>query len=89
MQLVEFPTLNKISDEPAFVWWLNYTLKKKGRIISKLKSKFFEKTHKDGIRIPYSIEDAIEIDKANGNNLWWDALMKEIKNVSCHMGHQA
>ncbi len=81
VQLAEYATLNKISNEPAFVWWVNYTLKKIGRIISKIKSKFFKKTYKYGIRVPNSVEDAIEIDRANGNTLWWDALMKEMENV--------
>ena len=81
VQMAEYAVMNKISDEPAFAWWVGYTMKKKSRIISKIKSKFFKKTHKYGIRIPNSVEDAIEIDKANGNTLWWDALLKEMKNV--------
>jgi len=81
VQLAEYAVLNKISDEPAFAWWVSYTLKKKARIISKIKSKFFKTTHKYGIRLPNSVEDAIAIDRMNGNTLWWDALMKEMKNV--------
>ena len=27
------------------------------------------------------MKEAIEIDNENGNTLWWDALMKEMKNV--------
>jgi len=42
VKLTEYATLNKISDEPAFAWWTNYTLKKKGIIISIIKSKFFK-----------------------------------------------
>ena len=81
VQLAEYAVINKISNESAFAWRVGYTIKKKGRIISKIKSKFYMKTHKYGIRIPNSVEDAIEIDKANGNSLWWEALMKEMKNV--------
>jgi len=58
-----------------------YTLKKKARIISKIKSKYWEKTHKYGIRIPKSIQDAIRLDMQNGNTLWWDTIMLEMKNV--------
>ena len=31
--------------------------------------------------MPKTIKEAIEIDEQNGNTLWWDALMKEMKNV--------
>ena len=31
--------------------------------------------------MPNTVEEAILIDKENGNTLWWDAIMKEMKNV--------
>ena len=37
--------------------------------------------HKYGIRIPKSVKEAIELDTQNGNNLWWMALMDEMKTV--------
>ena len=81
VELAEFAIHNKLEEEPAFAWWVSYTIKKKNRIISKVKSKYWEKTHKYGIRIPKTVKEAISIDKDNGNTLWWDALMKEMKNV--------
>ena len=39
------------------------------------------KTHKFGIRIPKDVEEAIKIDKENGNTLWQDAIAKEMGNV--------
>ena len=56
------------------------------RIIAKIKSKYWEKTHKYGIRIPKSVKEAWEIDAENeaaGIEVpkWWDAVMKEMKNV--------
>ena len=56
-------------------------IKKKNRIISKIKSKYWQRTHKYGIRIPKSVKEAIKLDNENGNNLWWDSLMAEMKNV--------
>ena len=56
-------------------------LKKRERILSKIKSKYWQRTHKYGIRIPKTVREALEIEKANGNHLWWEALMKEMKNV--------
>ena len=81
VQLAEFSIQQGIQDEPAFAWWVPYTIKKKGRIISKVKSKYWDRTHKYGIRLPKSVKEAIEIDNENGNTLWWDALMQEMKNV--------
>ena len=83
VELAEFSILHKTSEEPAFKWWVPYTLKKKQRIISKIKSKYWERTHKYGVRIPKSVKEAIEIDSQNHNSLWWDSLMKEMKNVRC------
>ena len=56
-------------------------LKKRDRIVSKIKSKYWIRTHKYGIKIPKTVKEAIQLDKENGNTLWWDALMKEMKNV--------
>ena len=81
VQLAEFSIQQGIQDEPAFAWWVPYTIKKKARIISKVKSKYWDRTHKYGIRLPKTVKEAIEIDNENGNTLWWDALMQEMKNV--------
>ena len=39
------------------------------------------RTHKYGIRVPKNVEEAKKIDAINGNTLWWDAIMLEMKNV--------
>ena len=70
VQLAEFAFENGIHKEPAFAWWVPYVLKKKGRIISKIKSKYWIRTHKYGIRIPKSVKEALEIDEQNKNTLW-------------------
>ena len=38
VQTVEYAVAEKIAMEPAFAWWVPYTLKKRNRIISKVKS---------------------------------------------------
>ena len=35
---------------------------------------------KFGIRIPMTVEEALQIDKENGNNLWEMGIKKEMKN---------
>ena len=43
--------------------------------------KYWQKTHKYRLCIPHTIKEAIEIDKENGDILWWDAILQEMKNV--------
>ena len=81
VELAEFAVENGISHLPAFAWWVPFTLRKRDRIVSKIKSKYWVRTHKYGIRIPKTVQEAIEIDRENNNTLWWDALMLEMKNV--------
>ena len=56
-------------------------ISKRAAIISKVKSKYWSRTHKYGIRIPKSVKEARAIDRENGNTLWWDAICEEMKNV--------
>jgi hypothetical protein len=81
VELAEYAIMAKIADEPAFAWWVPYTLKKRERIVSKLKSKYWERSHKYGIRIPKSVQEAIRIDTENGDLLWQNAIRKEMDNV--------
>ena len=81
VQLVEYTVLNQITDKPPFAWWIKKVLKKRDRIITKTARKYWQKTHKYGLRIPHTVKEAIEIDKENGDTLWWDAILQEMKNL--------
>jgi len=81
LQMAEYAIENGISEKPAFSWWVPHVVKKKNRIISKVKSKYWVRTHKFGLKIPKTVEDALRIDKENGNHLWWEAITKEMKDV--------
>ena len=77
----------KLLEEPAFAWWARKSLYRRERIISKLqkrraKKKYWRTTHKYGVRIPKSVEEALQIDKENGNHLWGDAIRKEMSKVA-------
>ena len=50
-------------------------------IIAKVKAKYWRMTHKFWIRVPKSVDEALAIDKENGNTLWYSAIQKEMKNV--------
>jgi hypothetical protein len=81
VQVAEYSVQVRIQEEPAFGWWVPHVLKKRAQIIAKVKSKYWQRTHKFGIRIPKSINVALRVDAENGNTLWWDAIVLEMSNV--------
>ena len=81
IQTAEFAKARGIDDEPAFAWWVPFTLRKRDAIISLVKSRINKATHKYGIEIPRSLEHAYELDKKNGNDFWRQAIGKEMCNV--------
>jgi ribosomal protein L31E len=79
--LAEYAINNELNLEPAFHWWVPDTISKQNRIIKKVKAKYWRTTHKFGIRVPKSVEEAVRIDNENGNRLWQDAIEKEMKKA--------
>jgi hypothetical protein len=63
IELAEYDVANKIDQEPAFHWWVANILRKCHRIIAKLKKRYWRITHKFGIRLPKTIEEAIQINR--------------------------
>ena len=54
---------------------------KPNQIISKVKSKYWLRTHKFGIWIPKSVKEPKCLDQENGDTLWWEAICNETRNV--------
>ena len=81
VQVAKYCVHYLISDEPAFAWWVPYVLKKRNRIIAKVKSKYWIRTHKFGIRVPKSVQESKIIDEQDGDKLWWESICKEMANV--------
>ena len=84
LQVAEFALAAGIADEPAFNWWVSWVLKKRDRIISLVKrrsARYHKRTHKFGIELPKTVEEAYAIDKATGTTFWRDAIELEMKNV--------
>lgn len=81
VEVAEYAVSKGIQDEPAFLWWVPYTLKRRDRIIAAVNKRYHKHTHKFGIEVPKTMADAIAIDKRNGNTLWQDAIRKEMNNV--------
>lgn len=80
VQLADFAIANNIQEESAFAWWVPYVTRKREAIIKKIKSKYWQRTHKYGIRIPKTVEEAKRIDKENGDRRWQDSLKQEMTN---------
>ena len=81
VEVAEYSKARGISNEPAFSWWVPYTLKKRDFILSAVKSRVRRTTHKYGIEIPRNIAHAYEIDEKNGNHFWRNAINKEMTDV--------
>ena len=71
---------NKLEKEPAFAWWVRTAIKQRDSMISKMATRV-RKQMKFGIDIPAMYEEAVTLDKKNGNTLWQDATKKEMNNV--------
>lgn len=80
VQCAEYAILHGYDKEPAFNWWVRHVLRKRDRIISKVKMRCRKKNMKFGIKIPNSVQEAIELDRQNGNSLWQEAINKEFSN---------
>ena len=79
--MAEYEMSRGIYDEPAFKWWVPYTLIKRDTITAAVKARVRVATHNYGIELPRSIKHAKQIDKKNGNKFWIQALAKEMHNV--------
>ena len=78
----EFAKARDIADEPAFVWWVPYTLRKRDVIIGQVKARYTRCViHKYSVELSKSISHTEALDEVNGNSFWSDTLGKEMFNV--------
>ena len=81
IKVAEFAKARGIANEPAFEWWVPYTLRKRDVILAAVKSRIRKTTHKYGVEVPTSQTHAYKIDTTNKNTFWRDAINKEMLNV--------
>jgi hypothetical protein len=81
VEVAEYAATNNLHDEPAFAWWVPNVLKKRNIIIAAVTKRFHKCTHKFGIQVPKTWDEAVKLDEGNGNTLWQDAMRKEMNNV--------
>ena len=79
LQVAEYAAARGLVDEPAFAWWVPYTLRKRDVIVSAVKLR--RTTHKYGIEVPRTLAEALALDAKNGNNYWSKATGKEMGNI--------
>ena len=69
-EIAEYAVSKQLQEEPEFKWWVNYVLCRRYWTISKVKAKYWQKSHNLGIRIPKTVKEALDIHKATGTNFW-------------------
>ena len=77
----EFFKSRSIANEPYFVWWVPYTLRKRNIILSKFKAIIIKMSHKYGIKIQMIMKHANDIDRINNNTFWRYAISKDMTEV--------
>jgi hypothetical protein len=80
VRVVEFAVSQGIQELPGFCWWVQPTIKRKNRIVNAIKTRHKKKTHKYGIQVPLSVEEAYQIDKDTNTDYWHQVIQKEMKN---------
>jgi hypothetical protein len=68
IEVAEYAVANDLSEEPAFAWWVPFTLKKRDKIVASIRTraKHRKKDFKFGIELPRTIQRALQIDKETG-----------------------
>ena len=68
----------QIVEYAAFIGWVHMVLvRKRNRIVAKLK-RYWRTTHKSGIHVPKTVEEALAIDEETGTDFWRKASGKEM-----------
>jgi hypothetical protein len=80
LQVAEYAISRGIDKQPAFSWWVPDVIKCKDRIISAVNSRYVNQTHKFGIELPKTVEEALKIDRESCTTFWHDAIQKEMTN---------
>jgi hypothetical protein len=81
IEVAEYAATKNLHDEPEFAWWVPHVLNKWNRIIATVNKRYHKRTHKFGIQVPKTRDEAVKLDEENGNTLWQDTISKEMKNV--------
>jgi hypothetical protein len=81
IELADYVSANNLTTEPAFAWWVPFTLKQRDWIIKATKKRYFRQFSKFGLELPKTVQRVLEIDAETGTSHWLDAINKEMKMV--------
>ena len=82
LETAEYAISRGIDTEPAFAWWVKHVQRIKSRAINRLRaSKQSKHRIRFGIEVPNTMKEALDLDKTNGNDLWRNAIDKELNKV--------
>ena len=72
MQTAEFAVAQGIDHKLTLNWWVKHVLKKRDRIIASIRkwqTRYLKRSHKFGIELHKTVEEAYALDAKNGNTL--------------------
>ena len=72
--MAKYAVQHRITGDPEFAWWIQNMLAKRNCIIGNLNPNYWVRTHKFGVNIPKSVQEAKAFDEENGKTLWWDSI---------------
>jgi hypothetical protein len=81
IHLADYAILHELDEEPVFKWWVKQALRRKKYMLKAIKTRYARRTHKFGIQLPQTVEEALAIDRETNTTYWHDAIQKEMKNV--------
>ena len=81
IELAEYARAQRLHQEPAFKWWVLSVLSERQAIVSKVNARGHV-THKHGVQVPRTVQQAYNIDERNGDTVWTKAIAKEMTNVA-------
>ena len=70
LHLAEYAMKHSLQDELAFKWWIKDALKRKKYMIKAAQTRYARRTHKFGIRLPNSVDEALAIDRETNTTFW-------------------
>ena len=60
LEVAKYADAKNLLNEPAFNWWAKHVLKRSRRVIKKVKTRYWQRTHKYGVRLPKSAVEALQ-----------------------------
>ncbi len=74
VELANYALQYGLENEPAFKWWIRPTIKHKELFICATKARYASRTHKFGIHVPRTVQEALDIDRNTKTTFWQDAI---------------